>query len=262
MFSVKCFFSHANFDDPILHPDEPGEAHKHHFYGNKSTDAYTTTRRLERRSTNCDRPEDDKAAYWSPALFDGTTELFAYETHFYYRNINVMASERDQHVPFPRGFRMIAGTAEQRIDVPPGERVANWECQHNPTPTDDFPDTCEGKDLFALITFPSCWDGINLTPPENPEDQSHVVYPWRNPENPRVCPDTHPVVLPELTQHIRYEVPLVLAGLSLSSGDGDSLHADFWNAWDEPTQAFLVENCLLAGIQCGTIGGVDPPGAP
>lgn len=249
VFSTKCTFSHANSDDPIVYPDTEGAAHRHHFFGNTTTNFETTTETLEAGGTTCDRPED-LAAYWVPALYDNGVELPPEEVHIYYRNINV--KDESSIVPFPSGLRMIAGTANHP-EAPSHRRTAEWSCVHaadnNGTP--GIPATCNGETLLAVITFPSCWDGVNLTTP----DQSHMTYPWQNTDRPRSCPASHPVVLPELTEHVRYDpVSDDQTGLTLSSGVGDTLHADFWNAWDEEMLAELVTDCLVGGTRCGTIG--------
>jgi hypothetical protein len=41
-FAVRCDFSHRASDDPIVHPGDPGAAHSHDFFGNRSTDAFST----------------------------------------------------------------------------------------------------------------------------------------------------------------------------------------------------------------------------
>lgn len=253
VFSTRCTFSHANHDDPIVHPGEEGAAHHHHYFGNTTTDYQTSTATLEAGDTTCDRPKD-RAAYWLPALYENGTELAPVEAHIYYRNSNV--NDKSATVPFPRGLRMVAGTPNHP-DAPPGARDTEWLCAQGTSNvgTASIPATCYGEQLIALITFPSCWDGENLTT----ADQSHVVYPWQNTDRPRQCPDSHPVVLPELREHVRYSPSSDdLSGLTLSSGPSDTLHADFWNAWDERALARLVTNCLLAGTKCGTVGDPRP----
>lgn len=250
VFSTKCTFSHANSDDPIVYPNDEGAAHRHHFFGNTTTNFSTTTSTLGAGGTSCDRPED-LAAYWAPALYEDGVELPPQEVHVYYRNTNV--TNKSVIVPFPRGLRMIAGTSNHP-DPPRNKRTAEWSCASGgavSAGTADIPASCGGNRLIAVITFPSCWDGINLTT----ADQSHMTYPWQNTARPRACPATHPVTLPEVTEHIRY-VPESndLSGLTLSSGAGSTLHADFWNAWDEQKLAALVTDCLIGGMKCGTIG--------
>lgn len=252
IFSTMCEFSHANFDDPIVYPGQPGAAHRHSFFGNRTTDAYTTTRSLASTPTSCDRRQDH-AAYWVPSLYENGEALKPYEIHIYIRNTNVR--DKASIVPFPKGLRMIAGT-DAHAEPPKGERTAEWSCAPaGQDGTAAVPPTCDGKPLLAIITFPSCWDGRRLTS----ADQSHVLYPWEHRAYPRGCPASHPIVLPELTEHVRY-LPSSddLTGLTLSSGPSDTLHADFWNAWEKPTIARLVADCLWDGIECGTIGGTDP----
>jgi hypothetical protein len=70
VFQVRCHWSHSASADPIVAPGVPGGAHRHEFFGNVSTNAHTTTRRLTRRGTTCTRP-GDKSAYWAPTLYRG-----------------------------------------------------------------------------------------------------------------------------------------------------------------------------------------------
>ena len=43
-FYANCKFSHANDDDPIVYPNQPGKSHPHTFFGNA-----TPGRRLHAR---------------------------------------------------------------------------------------------------------------------------------------------------------------------------------------------------------------------
>ncbi|KAF2651691.1 hypothetical protein K491DRAFT_606375 [Lophiostoma macrostomum CBS 122681] len=74
---------------------------------------------------------------------------------------------------------------------------------------------CTGNDTTSLpnhfcpggirtqVTFPTCWDGVNL---DSPDHQSHVAYatipfePYADP-----CPDTHPVHLPQLMYEVMFD---------------------------------------------------------
>ena len=252
VFSTSCDFSHANRDDPILYPGEEGRAHRHHFLGNTTTDYATTTRSLKNGETNCDRPQD-KSAYWAPAVYLDGVEVPFEATHVYYRNGNV--TDKHLMVPFPRGLRMIAGTTAYP-EPPPGVRTAEWACHGSANVvSDDIPRTCASQKLIGTITFPSCWDGERLTT----TDQSHMTYPWQNTDQPRTCPSTHPVVLPELTEWFRWDLETTdMRRVTLASGDGDTLHGDFWNAWNQKALSRLVTQCLLGGLTCGTVGNGSP----
>src|SRR5829696_9420492 len=83
-FAVRCDFSHRNSDDPIVHPGEPGAAHSHDFFGNKSTNASSTYDTLRAVDTTCSRSAD-KASYWIPTLKWGGRTLTAFRGAFYYR---------------------------------------------------------------------------------------------------------------------------------------------------------------------------------
>ena len=45
-FVVDCGFTHRSSDDPIVSPGIPGAAHDHSFFGNETTDAFSTAATL------------------------------------------------------------------------------------------------------------------------------------------------------------------------------------------------------------------------
>jgi len=51
-FIVDCLFAHRAKDDPIVYPRQPGASHMHDFFGNKSTNAFSTYRSMRRARTN------------------------------------------------------------------------------------------------------------------------------------------------------------------------------------------------------------------
>ena len=86
--------------------------------------------------------------------------------------------------------------------------------------TTSFPDHhCKGG-IRTQVTFPTCWDGVNL---DSPDHKSHVAYslipfePYadpviRRPYTPEQergkCPDTHPVHLPQLMYEVMFETQI------------------------------------------------------
>jgi len=83
--------------------------------------------------------------------------------------------------------------------------------------TTSFPDHFCGGGIRAQVTFPTCWDGVNV---DSPDHQSHVAYatipfePYAEPVVSRPytpelqrgkCPETHPVHLPQLMYEIMYD---------------------------------------------------------
>jgi hypothetical protein len=121
----------------------------------------------------------------------------------------------------PEGVGWSCGSGARRDDAPPA-------CSTDATPR-------------VWVTFPDCWDGGLLT---TSGSGRHV----RRSEGG--CPDTHPVAVPQLTLAIDY--PAVdPAGLSPSSGDLATMHADFWNVWDQDKLADEVAMCLNLDLVCG-----------
>jgi hypothetical protein len=66
-FVVDCGFAHRSPDDPIVSPGVPGAAHDHSFFGNETTDAFSTASTLVAGRTLCHRPQD-RSAYWVPTM--------------------------------------------------------------------------------------------------------------------------------------------------------------------------------------------------
>lgn len=148
---------------------------------------------------------------------------------------------------FPRGLRFVLGSpkateGEFRRD----SRVSGWTCGSS-GPHYDFPASCEqGSQLLVRYKAPSCWDGVHL---DSADHKSHMAYPVKG-----ACPAGHPVAVPMLEYKIAYPVDGDLSKLRLASGRGYSWHADFFSAWDMPTQEALVTQCVNGGGQCDTRG--------
>ena len=237
-FIENCRYSHQAPDDPIVYPGKPGASHQHTFVGNSTTDAFSSFGSLRSGETTCMRA-DDTAAYWVPALYQGTTEILPVAATVYYRR-GTLAEVNT----FPNNLRMIAGDA--KATSPQGMRITFWSCgvasgvdRSAEVPT--CPDT-RGSFLRLHIRFPECWDGRRL---DSPDHKSHMAYATR-----AGCPSTHPVEVPQITQIYRYQTRGG-EGFSLASGGVYSAHADFVNAWNPGALRKLVEGCLNELVHCG-----------
>lgn len=236
---VGCRFSHRSMDDPIVMPGMRAMSHSHDFFGNETTNADSTVGSLVGGSTTCSLA-DDAAAYWVPTLYQDGQAVTPSKASIYYR------TQVDERVvqPFPLGLEMIAGdshaTGPQPIDV------VYYNCHEGPDQHHDArPYDCAGSNLDAHVRFPQCWDGINL---DSPDHKSHMAYPTSS-QGARTCPASHPVVLPRLI--IRISWPISNGnGVTLASGEAYTLHADFFNAWNETTLGKLVDQCINVGINC------------
>jgi hypothetical protein len=237
-FVENCRFSHQGPDDPIVFPGKPGASHLHTFVGNRTTNASSTFGSLRSGGTTCLR-SDDTAAYWVPALYEGTSLVLPQAATIYYRRASLTPVN-----PFPNGLRVIAGDAA--ATTPQGMGVTFWSCGAGSgvAPSSTVP-TCpaqRGSFLRLHVRFPSCWDGRRL---DSPDHKSHMAYALRG-----RCPSTHPVPVPAIAQIYRYPTRGG-EGFSLASGGQWSAHADFFNAWNPGALRRLVDGCLNALVHCG-----------
>ena len=252
-FFSNCRFSHEAADDPIVHPGEPGRSHPHTFFGNTTTDAFSTLRSLRGASTTC-RPAADTAAYWIPTLYRNGREVRPAKAQLYY----VLRGYGEMHA-FPAGLRMVAGDAHAMR--PQSTEVTWWACGGRGAktrPSSTAPSQCgvitgrgfsrpagatrsspihwRTKTFLELhVDFPDCWDGRHL---DAPDHHSHMAY-----SRDYVCPRSHPVKVPLIRLTVRY--PITSGdGVALASGGQLSGHADFFNAWDQQALERLVDACF------------------
>ena len=217
-FHVSCDFSHQAAVDPIVHPGMTEMSHVHHFFGNTSTDAFSTGQSLLAGATTCNDPEN-LSSYWVPALLqDGATIQ------------PLRASIRYQVGPqtraFPLGFMALTGRTNQS---------ARWGCRFPgdraefTSSIDIVPVCSDGAHLVSEVNFGQCWDGFSL---DSSDHASHLVAPSRQFDRAGQCPESHPVSVPRVSLQTIY--PLEVRGgqsISLSSGGPETMHADIFEAW-------------------------------
>jgi hypothetical protein len=139
-FQVRCFSSHVATVDPIVSPGGPS-AHEHEFFGNRSTNAFSTYETMVAAGTNCSTP-DDTAAYWTPTVYKGDRIIRAKSLLIYYRG----DKDGDE---VTRAF-------------PPDLRIVSDNFHFGATSSDKL-----------RVMFPGCWDGVNL---DSPDHRSHMAF--------------------------------------------------------------------------------------
>ncbi len=242
-FDLRCEVSHVSFDDPIVLPWQPGASHQHQFFGNRTVDSSPGYSRVAGGPSSCDDP-DASPAYWTPTLLDGAgrrvDSIGATAFHRVRDGI-----EPTEVVAYPPGFTVVAGP------TPPSGPEAGtirWACGTEWVPVGEgsdeaAPPACAADQVLRLwITFPDCWDGLRES---SFGSGAHVRF---STGSPSACPASHPVPVPQLTLAVDYP-PVDPQGLSVSSGELRTLHADFWNTWDQARLERLVTECF-AGIGC------------
>lgn len=239
-FAVRCDLTHLAPDDPIVHAGHPGFSHLHQFFGAVGVDAYTTLDDLHQAETTCNQSLD-RAAYWSPTLVDAAGEtVVADRIVAYYRaGPEVDPTSVD---PFPPGLMMVAGNADATVTQP--IELVSWSCGPSLDRSTLPMDCAESGTLRLNVMFPDCWNGslISAIP-----GQLHVAY-----SSGGRCPQGFGVPIPQL--HLAIEFPAVdPEGLSLSSGDIRTAHADFWNGWDPDKFEREVRHCINRDLACSVI---------
>ena len=257
-FRTSCSFSHMNYDDAIVYPGQKAASHLHAYFGNTGADYTSTQKSIETTgNSTCSGGTANRTGYWVPAVIDTkdgtpikpTQMMVYYKTSYQVVDNNVS--------PFPAGLRMVAGDMKS---TGPQDYIS-WGC-YNQTinlSSNTIPADCPvGATLEANISFPICWDGVNL---DSPNHKSHMSYPVQMPSAPWTwsCPTTHPVLMPTMTQKVQYTITEAgsTARWRLSSDNygtdkagGYSLHADWFNGWDPKVQATWVNNCLRKSMDC------------
>jgi hypothetical protein len=158
---------------------------------------------------------------------------------------------------FPEGLKMVAGDPNRKTP----NSAFFWSCHRKADLSDEvagdnfnFDDPCVGG-IKHDLTFPSCWDGVNLYK----SDQSHMAYPTQSIRD-GPCPASHPIRLPSILLEVTYhpeKFPAITKGknmkgnLVLANGDttGYGLHADFIMGWDRAilTKALNDPKCVNLG---------------
>jgi hypothetical protein len=230
-FSVLCDWSHNNYDDPIVYPGKPGAAHGHTFVGNRTT-KYNSTYTSLRNATTTQDPDgttclhpDDKSAYWIPTVKWNGTDLKPRYAVGYYRNGN---KDPASVKPYPAGLKVVPNTH------------VTWKCDEGSYRK--YPPTQCSEGMFSVsIVAPDCSNGQI----DSADHRSHMAYSTLNSATGKnECPSTHSTPVPLLDLVVRFYIPTTAGKVTLSSGEASTMHADFFNAWNQQTLEGLVKRCI------------------
>ncbi|GAA2600958.1 hypothetical protein GCM10010435_95410 [Winogradskya consettensis] len=247
-FNAACHYSHSKPDDPIVFPGLPGASHMHSFLGNTSTNANTTTQSLLANAGTSCAPSTDLSAYWIPTLFEHGQAVEPSGVTVYYGS---RLADPSATVPFPQGFRMIAGDARSQVPTPRGT-VNQFYCagpggEIGRSADGNWPVCAPTADLVFQLVFPDCWDGIHL---DSPDHKSHVRY-----IGGATCSGEFPVAIPNISFVIAYRTSGTTAGFELASKMASSMHGDVYLAWDNTALGQRVKDCVVQRAKCNTAGG-------
>ena len=231
--------------DPIVNPDGGYSAHEHQFFGNLTINVNTRSGDVTPgQPSTCQGGPLNSTGYWMPTLYEADRRVAPSKLEVYYK-------ARDAAVArLPAGLRMIAGAPS--VDEW-GGRPFYWAClgpggtkHQSIAELAATRDTCGEFPLRAVVRFPYCWDGVNV---DSADHRGHVVFA----PNGGVCPSSHPVEIPHITELVDFPPGLDLASLRLSSDDGvagGSLHVDWFGAWDTRASDQWHQTCLVEARSC------------
>jgi len=247
-FNAACTYSHSFKDDPIVFPGLAGASHMHTFLGNRSTNANTTAESLLANPTTSCGPSTDLSAYWVPTLSERGVAVEPRGVTVYYGS---RLPDPTKTVPFPQGFRMIAGDAKRQVATPAGAPGQFW-CggiggEIGRSADGNWPICAPTATLVYQLTFQDCWDGVHL---DSPDHKSHVSYNTVDGK----CAGAYPVAIPNVSFVIDYNTHGSADGFALSSGMASSMHGDNFFAWDNAALGHRVKDCIVQKAKCNTAG--------
>jgi hypothetical protein len=250
-FVVLCDFFRWDDVDPIypsLTEQPTDQLYQREFFGSTHPNTTASYAQLLRRGTNCDDSKDT-ARYWIPRVFwtdssGTTTALTASITRFYYRlgdkSTNVTVK------PHP---------AQLKIDTERGTNV-EWRCMNTGAWSTTPPAQCSNGKLVVRIKFPDCLavDATGRPLLDSPDHRSHMAYAQVPPNGGQAtCPPSHPYPVPRLQTNVEFPITPGLSGtptLSTHSagtpGAYNTMHAGFFNAWNQARLENLVNRCINA----------------
>jgi hypothetical protein len=236
---LSCAGSHFNNDDPIVHPGVKDATHLHEYGGNLTTDFESTYESMVRGGTDC--PYDpDTAGYWFPALLtEGGKRVPPSMISAYYRDVPTNPA-LPHPVPYPPDLRIVAGAPTAPLGT---FEYGGWMCSDTPQLAEPNLIDCSTGQIKGHVVFPQCLEYGTI---DSPDHRSHMVYATYG----EGCPEGYELV-PRLAMTITWKIPNALSGgYRLSSdmpGDppGSTLHADFWNTWDQDALERLTRICLV-----------------
>ena len=199
-------------------------------------------------ATRCRADSGDTASYWTPAVYRNGVKVnpigSATRQQIYYDRSNLRSGTKVEVIPADLRVKAGVSTARTLSENPKVGREIYWGCSDNSTSGKAAvpPARCRTGIITLHVGFPNCWDGV-LT---HVDDTAHLAYPK---SGRCLAPFTR--ALPRVILRWEYPVGKSTGLITLSSGSLATIHGDFWNTWQQPALARLVNGCINAGRDCG-----------
>ncbi len=272
-FRIDCKPSHMSNDDPLVYPGQAGRAHHHTFFGNTSTNANSDLNSLHTTgNSTCRGGIANRSAYWVPSMIDTATSapLVPYETLWYYKSglVGYFDPTTAGIQPVPTGLKMLAGNPKAKSSAETMHTA--FSCRPyggalQPS-QNSIPACPKDGTITASVSFPQCWDGVNLDSPDHISHMSYQLTSSFHTVNGKLrqkftCPASHPVPIPSIGLSIKYKVTddsgtahWRIASDNYPRADynaGYSYHGDFVSGWNPAIMQQIVTECLSKWVNCG-----------
>ncbi|KAI1825229.1 WSC domain-containing protein [Xylaria intraflava] len=266
-FTVNCSPLSVQRRDPVLDFGSDLSDHVHAVIGATAFGPSTTNDdAINSKATTCDKILDH-SIYWVPQMYhinsDNTYELVEHTgSAVYYQNRACdyeagRTSCPDYKTNFPAappaGLRMISGNKDLRTfnesDI--RQRAVNHHCIGSVDEETNSLPVNQCDDIRSQVTFPPCWDGVNV---DSDDHSSHMSFPAIGDFNGGVCPESHPVAIIQLFYEFHFDTSSYTdRNFVFAQGDktGYGFHGDFINGWTD------LDRLADAHRTCTGDGGVN-----
>jgi hypothetical protein len=276
----NCNTGQLLYDDPIVSPGKPGVTHLHHFFGNTSTNAYSTYSILRQNGEgNCSGGKLNRTAYWFPAMIDGQGRVRIPDLITVYYTVvrrDVTTFDNGHGLiqtaaqRFPRGMKFIGGYRMDLMDGTTSFTSLRWDCVGSSTGTGavlwDRSNNANGvvgcssnDQILVRMNLPNCWDGSTM------DDAANGHHTLRKQEQDgfgnQMCTSGFLNPLPQILVQIYYshDGQADYSQWYLSSDRfngankeaGATIHTDWFGAWDDDIMATWTAE--VNGIPLGGI---------
>jgi hypothetical protein len=272
-FRAACEFSHFAYDDPIVSPGKPGQAHLHMFWGNTDVNAYSTYDSLiNSGSSTCNGQEMNRTGYWAPAMFDNQGNVRIPERIIvYYKGYG---QARDEAVAYPPGAAMVQtenlhavswneGGLADPSGGPNTDLAFNCSDQFRGAraPASNTIPVCDGSKYFneygvtdnphatleMKVKFGNCWNGDDPANPANWGKANVGGWFYSECEQRTTTPNleyiiAYPLEVGETTEGWFLSSDVDAATRQVAPG-GSTVHADWWGGWNKQVNDLWLNNC-------------------